>query len=237
MPEQLSVIIPTLNEESCLAETLRYLREKSQTPPRIIVVDGGSSDGTGAIARANGASFTVQTGGRAAQLNAGAALCREGNLFFLHADTLVPAGYDGAIARTLGIPGSSAGAFPLEIRGASGLLRIVQMTANIRAHFLRTPYGDQGLFVKHTTFNALGGYPLMPFLEDYEFVRRLNRRGRIRIASSAPVLTSPRRWRTLGVVKTTLMNQCIIFGYHIGVPVPLLANWYRGALRRAIAED
>lgn len=237
MPEQLSVIIPTLNEECCLDETLRFLRQQARTPPRVIVVDGGSTDGTGAIARAHGALFTVETGGRAAQLNAGAALSGEGALFFLHADTLVPAGYDGAIARTLGIPDTSAGAFPLSIRGATGLLRIVQLSVNLRARFLRTPYGDQGLFVRRANFNAVGGYPLMPFLEDYELVRRLNRRGRVRIASGAPVSTSPRRWRALGVVRTTLMNQCIIFGYHAGVPVRLLAKWYRGALRRATANN
>lgn len=227
----LTVVIPTLNEESQLSETLHLLRERAARPPQIIVVDGGSTDATKQIASHHRATFREVTGGRGEQLRLGVAHSPpEHDLLFLHADTHVPRHYDLAITTTLATPHTILGAFPLEIRHANFALRIVQYGANLRSRLLQRPYGDQGLFVKRSTLDLIGGYPSQPFLDDFELVRRLARHGHVRVADSAPVVTSARRWRKLGVVRTTLLNQFIIVGYSLGVPLEWLTLCYRGVV-------
>ncbi len=221
-------MIPTLNEEAELATTLHLLRARAIRAPHIIVVDGGSSDETARIARRHRATVHTVGGGRGAQLRHGAACTTTGQLLFLHADTHVPRAYDVFIAHTLGQPHTSLGAFPLGIRDANWALRVVQWGANIRSRVLQRPYGDQGLFLRRATLDAVGGYPNQPFLDDYELVLRVARHGRIRVANSPPVLTSARRWRKKGILRTTVLNQCIIVGYKLGVPLDRLARWYRG---------
>lgn len=112
-------------------------------------------------------------------------------------------------------------------------LASVAAGANARAKLLGRPYGDQGLFFDRTLFERIGGFANLPFMEDYEMASRLARHGeRFRIANTA-VTTSARRWDTLGIVPTTLLNQCIIIAYHCGTPVHKLHSWYRGALLSA----
>lgn len=101
---------------------------------------------------------------------------------------------------------------------------------------MRTPYGDQGLFMSKENFERIGGFKNMSFLEDYDMVRRISREGTIGIAKSS-VMTSGRRWETLGVVRTTVLNQLVIAGYHIGFPSEHLRAWYRGALIRAAKRN
>jgi len=202
--------------------------------PQVIVVDGGSSDGTGRVAHENHVSFAHVEGGRGAQMQFGASMApSDGDLLFLHADTHVPPNYDKHLADTLALSRTIAGAFQLSIRDAGLGLRCVQYFANLRARIFQRPYGDQAIFMRKSTLDSIGGYPSQKFLDDYELVLRLGRRGRIRIAAGAPVSTDGRRWQKLGVVRTTLMNQFIIFGYHVGIPITRLSAWYRGALRRA----
>ncbi|MCI0538140.1 MAG: hypothetical protein L0Z50_23280 [Verrucomicrobiales bacterium] len=105
--------------------------------------------------------------------------------------------------------------------------RMVECTTNWRARRCQLPYGDQGLFLRRETFNRLGGFLEMPIMEDYEFVRRLRRLGRIVIAPT-PAITSSRRWQRLGWVRTTLINRAIILAYHLGASPSRLATWYRG---------
>lgn len=174
-------------------------------------------------------------GGRAAQLNAGAARAAAPTLLFLHADTIVPPSFDAEIETTLAAPRVVAGAFSLKINSNIFGIRVVERVANWRARWLQRPYGDQGLFMTQERFREVGGYPNLQFLDDYVMVRNVARKGRIGI-SPAPALTSARRWETLGVVRTTLMNQIIIGAYHLGVPVGRLRNWYRRALVRAVAR-
>lgn len=231
---RITVVIPTLNEEASLGDTLGCVYSHASVRPEVVVADGGSHDGTCAIARRRGARVVCTNGGRAKQLNLGARSGACETILFLHADTCPPVHYDREIERVLTVPRTSVGAFRLRIGQAPvGLMRIVQTVANLRARVLCTPYGDQGLFVRRNVFESVGGYPDMPFLDDYEMVRRLRRNGRVRIAQSA-VRTSSRRWDVLGVVPTTVINQCIIVAYHLGIPVPTLRNWYRGALVRAL---
>lgn len=227
-----TVIIPTYNEDKIVEATISVIKERSSHSAEIIVADGFSTDKTVSVARSSGAKVLKVRGSRAAQLNEAAKHSQAEYLLFIHADTAVPNGFDLEIQRSLAQHNIVAGAFRLSINSNLFGIKFVAAVANWRSGFLQRPYGDQGLFVKRQQFEEIGGYPDMPFLDDYEMTRRIARRGRI-IISRKVVVTSGRRWEALGVVRTTIMNQLIICGYHLGVPVSRLHRWYRGALTRA----
>nr|MDF0368320.1 TIGR04283 family arsenosugar biosynthesis glycosyltransferase [Nodosilinea sp. TSF1-S3] len=220
----ISIVIPTLNEARNLPQTLAPL--PGATRVEVVVVDGGSGDQTAAVAQGLGVRVIESAPGRSRQLNAGATVARGEILLFLHADTRLPAGFDWAIRQTLAQPGVVAGAFRLTIDGPSRGLRWVERGVQVRSRLLQMPYGDQGLFLRAKTFHRLGGFPDLPMMEDFELVRRLRRLGKVAIAPQA-VVTSDRRWRTLGTVRTTLANQVMIAGYLLGVDPHQLARWYR----------
>lgn len=230
---ELSVIIPTYNEEDNIGTTIMAIHRHKSRRVEVIVTDGFSTDDTRKRARRAGAATVMKVrGGRALQLNAGAANARSSRILFLHADTIVPRSFDTEIVQTLKKPGVVAGAFRLCINSNIRGVRIVERFANWRSSFLQRPYGDQGIFLARSTFEAIGRFPAMTFLDDYEIIRRLSKRGRISI-SSVPVRTSGRRWELLGVVPTTILNQFIIAAYHCGIPVNTLRDIYRGVLVRA----
>lgn len=222
----LSIVIPTLNEAENISHTLARLQ--AQTPAvEYWVVDGGSVDGTVDLAIVGGAKVLHSDGGRGAQLNLGAAHAQGDTLLFLHGDTQLPASFQIEIEQVLSQPGVVAGAFPLSIAQAGWGLKLLMWGTQQRSRWLQLPYGDQALFLKRSTFDLTGGFPLLPIMEDFVWVRRLQKLGRIGLATS-PVITSDRRWRRLGVVQTTLLNQLIILGYYAGVSPQRLAQWYRG---------
>jgi rSAM/selenodomain-associated transferase 2 len=223
---KISIIIPTLNEATTLDATLRCAQTGANI--EIIVVDGGSQDHTVECARSRGLKVILSPQpGRAAQMNAGAAIATGDLLLFLHADTHLPPDYDRHVRAILSQPQVIAGAFALSIDAPLPSLRWVEKMVNARSRFLQLPYGDQALFLKTSVFEQLGGFPDLPIMEDFEFVRQLKRHGKIAIASVA-VLTSPRRWLKLGVFRTTLINQAIVLGYFLGVPPVQLRQWYKG---------
>jgi len=221
---RVSVIIPTLNEERHLAATLRAV---GQSPcHEVIVVDGGSTDAT--VQSAKEAEVTVLRSklGRARQMNAGAARAEGGSLLFLHADTLLPPGWAEVVHRTLRAPGVAAGAFRFRIAGSFAGKSFIEWATCLRSRWLQRPYGDQGLFLTRALFEEMGGFANLPIMEDYEFSARLRRRGRIVTVDEA-ALTSARRWEALGVVRTTLRNQWMLAGYHLGISPQRLAMRYR----------
>lgn len=220
---QISVIIPVFNEAANLPATLTTVQA---APVEIIVVDGGSQDNTREVAAQLGAIVLDSAPGRAAQMNAGATIAQGNVLLFLHADTMLPLDYTAHIERVLAKPGIVAGAFELNIAGTQSGLRWVEWGVKWRSRLLQMPYGDQGIFLAAATFHQLGGFPELPIMEDFVFVRRLKALGRVAIAPAA-VLTSGRRWQKLGVVKTTLTNQLLILSYFLGVAPTRLAQWYR----------
>jgi len=221
---QLSVIIPTLDEAHDITTTLKAVGRAEVI--ETIVVDGGSRDNTAALAAAAGARVLVSPPGRARQLNCGAQAARGEALLFLHADTRPPQGFPGVIQRTLAQPGVAAGAFRLQIEGAGFGLRVVEWGANWRSRLWRLPYGDQGLFLPAVHFRQMGGFPEQPIMEDFLLVKRLSRRGKV-VTVTESVRTSSRRWRKLGILKTTLRNQAILLGHAVGVDPWRLARWYR----------
>jgi rSAM/selenodomain-associated transferase 2 len=220
----ISVIIPTLNEADYLAKTLAPLRAEPNL--ELIVADGGSLDGTTDIAQSLGAMVIRGKPGRGRQLNGGAATASGEILLFLHADTILPADFGAAVRRCLTSPAVVAGAFRLGIDGANWSLRLIETLANWRARQMRMPYGDQALFLRRSTFSRLGGFPEQEIMEDFELVRRLRKLGRIEMLELT-ASTSDRRWRTLGVARTTLINQAVIIGYLLGRSPYSLASWYR----------
>jgi hypothetical protein len=223
-PPMISVMIPALNEAENIAAAIRSAA--AGPAEEVTVVDGGSADGTPEIAREQGAGVIASARGRAAQMNAGADAAAGEILLFLHADTRLPDNWARHVRGALAAPAIVGGAFSLRIDSTLRSLRLIERGVAWRSRFLKMPYGDQALFVKSEVFHELNGFSLIPIMEDFEFMRRLRKRGGIVILPVAAT-TSSRRWKRLGPWKTTLINQMVIAGYHLGAPLQTLARWYR----------
>ncbi len=223
-PDLVSVVVPTLDEEKHIGPLLEDLQKARRV--EVIVVDGGSRDRTVCRAQEMGAHVIESPPGRARQMNRGAAAARGRLIFFVHADSRLPSGFGDLLRQALNLPGVAAAAFGLRIEAPGSGLRFVEFWANLRSRVLQMPYGDQGLGIAAGLFESIGGFPDLPIMEDFVLVRRLHARGRIVILPAA-VRTSPRRWLTVGVGRTTLINQAIVCAYLAGVPPQKLARFYR----------
>jgi rSAM/selenodomain-associated transferase 2/rSAM/selenodomain-associated transferase 1 len=221
----LSVIIPALNESAQIHAAIQSARKGF--PLEVIVVDGGSGDGTVQVASKAGATVIQSPRGRAVQMNVGAGVSRGCYILFLHADTRLPDGYPVHIRKILN-DSAVGGAFRFGIAQPFSGRRLVEWMTNFRARYFLMPYGDQAIFVRRQDFIDMGGYKPMPIMEDYDFIKRLRRKGRIAIAD-ATAMTSGRRWLLLGALRTTLINQLVIAGYHCGVAPEKLRKFYRNA--------
>ncbi len=220
---RISIIIPALNEAATIAEAL--LSAQSDSVAEFILVDGGSHDKTAQLALDHGAKILTSPTGRAKQMNIGAAAATGDVLLFLHADTRLPEGFCDYIRQIMAQSGTVAGAFQLSIDAPHPALRFIERMANWRSRRLQIPYGDQALFLKADMFREMGGFADMPIMEDFELVLRLRKRGRIAIAP-ASVATSARRWTSIGIWRTTLINQASIVAYYSGVAPSRIARWY-----------
>ncbi len=224
IPRNISVIIPALNEADNIAETILSIgREKNI---QVIVADGGSQDNTVSIAKSLGAKVINVLPPRSNQMNEGAAEATGDVLLFLHADTRLPKNFNCLVLRSLAQSGIAAGAFELRIDTPTPALRLIERLANWRSRYLGTPYGDQGIFMLSRVFHGAGGFSDFPIMEDFELIRRLQKKGKI-ITLSAPVSTSSRRWQNFGTLKTTLINQLVIITYYMGIPPDTIARLYR----------
>ncbi len=200
--ERVSVIIPVLNEEACIAATLEsLLRDR---PWEVIVVDGGSNDRTVEIA-GQYAAVVGAPRGRAAQQNRGAAHASGTLFFFLHADCRPEPGWQTALVRAAGRPGFVAGCFRMRIAGRGWVYRAIERGGDLRARWLALPYGDQGIFLRPGMFAELGGFPPVALMEDVGLMRRARRRGRITLVPHL-LHVSARRWERVGPVRQTLRN-------------------------------
>jgi rSAM/selenodomain-associated transferase 2 len=219
-----AVVVPALNEAAPLPATLAPLLAEADV---VVVADGGSSDDTADTARALGAHLVADASGRGAQMNAGARSTDAEILVFVHADTLLPAGWAADVREVLSDPTVSLGAFTFATDSPRVSMAIVELLVALRCAIAHTPYGDQAYFLRRDTFDALGGFKEMPLLEDFEFVRRAKRLGRVRTLKGRRAITSARMWERLGVVRAWWRNWRTAMGYRLGVDPQTLAAWRR----------
>lgn len=222
----IGVVIPTLNEQEFLPALLGDLRRLgTEVPLDVMVADGGSTDDTLACALRADARVLMAPRGRARQLNAGAAAVRGEWLFFVHADSRLDAAARLALITAVR-PGSDVNAavfgFAIDLPGR--WKRMIELGQRVRETVARLPYGDQGLLVRRTVFQEVGGYPDIPVMEDVALIRRLRHHIRIRRLPAA-VVTSGRRYLRGGVVRTWLRHSALIACYFAGISPWRLAQW------------
>ena len=146
----------------------------------------------------------------------------------MHTDTLLPDNWTRVVKDTLGKPGVVAGSFGFRVAESFPGRWLVELTTNLRSRWFQNPYGDQTQFMRRAPFEELGGFADLPIMEDYELNQRLRRLGRV-VTSKAAAITSGRRWKRVGIVRTTLTNKVMIVGFHLGVCPHKLARFYRRA--------
>ncbi len=232
MQDLISIVIPTYQEALSLPGALRALVVQSG-PFEVWVADGGSTDGTLNIAHqlAKGLAIQLQGGqapqrGRAAQMNWGAAQTQGEILLFLHADTHLPRGALTAIRAALAEATVIGGRFALALDVRQWPYPLIAWGSNWRTRLTGICTGDMAIFVRRSGFEAVGGYPDQPLMEDLELSRRLKPLGRLAWLD-LPVLTSARRWQRNGPWRTVALMQALRLSYWAGVSPAALARWYR----------
>jgi rSAM/selenodomain-associated transferase 2 len=222
---RLSVIVPTLNEAGLIVMTLAALAVLRARGAQVIVVDGGSIDDTMRLAAPLADQVLECRRGRAHQMNHGAAAASGDVLLFLHADTTLPRRADDLILDGLGKARRRWGYFSVAIDGRHAMLTVVAALMNLRSRLSAIATGDQALFVARSEFEAIGGFPAQPLMEDIELARRLKRRSRP-LCLTSKVTTSGRRWMTQGVWRTIGLMWRLRLLYWLGVPAEKLRRAY-----------
>jgi len=227
----LSIVLPVLNEAPEIVAVLQALAPLRTGGAEVIVVDGGSTDRSAELARPRADRVLAAPRGRASQMNAGAAAARGGVLLFLHADTRLPEGADRLIGQAIDA-GRLWGRFDVRIEGRSAWLPLVAAMMNRRSRLTGIATGDQAVFVAREAFDAVGGFPDIPLMEDIELSRRLRRIGRP-ACLAARVTTSGRRWEAHGVWRTILRMWWLRLRYSLGADPRHLAVAYGYAPRES----
>lgn len=221
----ISIVIPTLNEAAELPETLRRLRRVPEVQ-EIIIADGGSGDDTVKLAEAAGCVVVSSATGRGRQLRAGAERATGEVILFLHADTWVLPDAGEALLACLAQPGVAAGGFYKIFRDPPNwLVRGSKFKCWWRLLVARRVMADQGIFLRRETLARIGGVPDVPLMEEFELCQRLRPLGRIALAD-ATVVTSARKFRKLGVLRTYALMWRVTVGYYRGVPLEELRRLY-----------
>jgi rSAM/selenodomain-associated transferase 2 len=221
----ISVVIPARNEAGNIAATLAPLQALRRRGHEVIVVDGGSGDATVTQAQPLADQVIASAPGRARQMNAGAQAAHGEVLWFLHADTLAPLDADRLLLAALD-SGAVWGRFDVRLSGRQPLLRVVERLMNLRSCLSGIATGDQGLFVRRAAFDAVGGFPDQPLMEDIALSARLKRLGRPSCLRT-PLITSSRRWEERGILRTILLMWRLRLLYALGADPARLARLYR----------
>lgn len=228
MKKRLSIIIPVLNEERRINQTLNQLAAHvDYERAEIIVVDGSPNQSTLKAIRMSRVIKTSSSKGRGLQMNRGALLATADTLLFLHADTVLPENFFKDVLHAVSKENMAGGAFDLAIDSERPLLSFIARVASVRSRLTRLPYGDQGIFIKARLFKKVGGFKNMTVMEDVEFMRRIKRSGlKIKILKKK-IKTSSRRWDKEGVLYCTLRNWVILVLFFLGVPHERLGKVYK----------
>ena len=231
----LSIIIPTLDAEARLPATLASLVPGvlAGLVKELIIVDGGSRDGTAEIAEAAGAHLMTAPRGRGAQLRAGGKEARGEWLLFLHADTMLEEGWEREVAAFIERSGNgqrapAAAAFRFRLDDVGARPRLLEALVALRCLLFRLPYGDQGLLIPRTLYQEIGGYRDLALMEDVDLVRRIVRRiGRQRLVIlESRAITSAERFRRSGYLFRSARNLVCLALYYLRIPPRYLAKLY-----------
>jgi rSAM/selenodomain-associated transferase 2 len=226
MRSSIGVVIPVLNEAAILPACLEQARGLGADA--VVLVDGGSRDGSEVLLRASGMRWIRAPGGRAGQMNAGARIVDSEILLFLHADTSISSSHLEAARRAMADPVCVGGRFDIRLEGSRPGLRLIGSLINLRSRLSRVATGDQAIFVRRRVFEDLDGYADIPLMEDVEFGHRLRRCGRIACLRDK-IGTSGRRWERHGVLRTVLLMWWLRLRYWLGTDPAVLAALYRDA--------
>ncbi|MGZ5022059.1 MAG: TIGR04283 family arsenosugar biosynthesis glycosyltransferase [Chthoniobacterales bacterium] len=233
LPISLSIIVPVLNEAPLIGNFLKHLRVVAPQA-ELIVVDGGSVDGTCSIASPLADLVIQSSPGRAVQMNAGAAAAHGHVLWFLHADLKVPSNSVQIIERALVDPRVIGGCFRIRYPQPNPIYRIGDSLGNLGVDVFGFALGDHGIFCRRGEFERIGGYPRVPILEDAELYRALHRIGRMK-QKREEIISNPRTFEKHGRYRTTAVYSLILVLYVLGLPISQLNRiyrWFRGASRR-----
>ncbi len=222
----ISIIVPVLNEAARLPAFLTDLQSLA-IGCELIVVDGGSDDATLAIAQSLGASVVTSAKGRAAQMNAGAAMAHGEHLLFLHADTQLPANFAGVIEAACANSQAAWGRFDVRIDGEGASLRLVAAMMGWRSRLTGIATGDQALFMHRALFATAGGFPAIALMEDIAFCK-LAKKISAPICLPQRVVTSGRRWQQRGVWRTIVQMWWLRLAYFFGAAPEKLHHKYYG---------
>ncbi|TWT84006.1 Glucosyl-3-phosphoglycerate synthase [Planctomycetes bacterium CA13] len=221
-PSDISVVIPTWNEETTIEGSIRSAIEAGAV--EVIVCDGGSNDNTIARATEAGASAIIRSvPGRGVQLNAGAMFAKRDFVLFLHADNRLS---HDCLRQICDSPDVVWGAFKQQIEAKGFVYRWLEKGNATRVKWRNMAFGDQAIFVERSTYKKHGGFEEIPLMEDVAFSRQMRKVAKPRLLAG-PVIISARRWQRRGVIRQTLRNWYLQFAYAVGVPPRRLAKWYR----------
>jgi rSAM/selenodomain-associated transferase 2 len=218
-----SIIVPVLDEARAIEAALAPLQAWRAAGAEVVVVDGGSRDATRALAAPFADRVLTAERGRAAQMTAGAVASTGDVLLFLHADSVLPA--DAMAAVVAGAALAEWGRFDVAIEGADPLLALVALMMNLRSRLTGIATGDQAIFVARAAFEAAGGFPAIPLMEDVALSKALRRRSRP-VCLRERVLTSGRRWERRGTLRTILLMWRLRLAYALGADPHRLARRY-----------
>ena len=224
--DNISIVVPVLNEASSLEGFLRPLYESCAKDCEILVVDGGSEDNSVQIAEKYSHKVITSPAGRARQMNAGAEYATGSILLFLHADTVLPEDFQNLIINEMQKKNKSWGRFDVSLSGKQFMFRVIENLMNFRSSVTGIATGDQAIFLRKSLFESVGGFSDMPLMEDIEFCEKLKQK-ESPLCLKQRVLTSSRRWEEYGIWRTIILMWQLRLAYFLGKDPVLLKRKYQ----------
>jgi rSAM/selenodomain-associated transferase 2 len=222
---KISIIIPSLNEEKCISETLASLQQARIAGHEVILSDGGSIDHTIDIAQPLVDVVVTAQAGRALQMNHGAAQASGDILWFIHADSIVPLDADTYIIDSFTYSDNVWGRFDIRLSGAQRIFRLIEFMINLRSRITGIATGDQGIFMLRYAFDQVGGFAEIPLMEDIAISNKL-KRIKAPVYINKKITTSSRRWEQNGIIKTILLMWWLRLAFYFGISPRHLAKIY-----------